>query len=879
MTRQGLFRFLVAGTCTAATFAELPVQPGDIAFGLSTNSAATCTEQIRPAAGVGVFASRWTDTNFIQSFEFDNFGGIRHNANGNLLALDLGTLAAGGEIWVFSTDGSDTATQIGSANGLSGNPLTRAGGLGVSPDNTKLSFVGFDDGRVHIYSYNAGGTVGTGLGASCSFLRSSTIAIGATGQTAGTTWLDNNTVLAYVANAANPAQSLLYTIDANTGAATLRTTIAVGGAGNQFTDVEYNPDLSNLIICSMGRNSAGVTTNQITFVNSTTFATIDTVNTSTSSNTAREISFGTDRRLYISTFNGTIESLVLDVNGDLQINATDAPLVTDNSTLDYYDTATASSFNGIDAAFGVADSTGACCLSEISCVILTEAQCGIQAGIYRGGGTTCDLPNICRPVGACCVDNVGCISGQTPTECINQGGTYEGDGSICQVATCFLTQRAVEVGDVILGANQSVAFLSTLHLRDNNVIGSWDNFAFIQSVEFDNLGGELHSNIGNLLGLDFGAGGATGGAPTCGDPLRPQEGAGLYNLSTNGADAGQLLYRFNTLLGGVACTRASGVGVSPDNAYISIQGVDTGDLYVLTYDEGATPGTGAGASIGAVFTGSALGVAGVTQGTTWLDNDTILLYTRDVFGDPFARSLRVIPFNGAVFGAPVDITVSFPVDLSGSTTTDVDYNPNVSPYIYCMTSAFSTGVTTNYLAVIDPSNPNPALWNVVKLVDLSTSMNTSREIALGPDGLLYMGEFAGGGSTGVVIDTLDLDPNNDGTINLAETLALADNSSVDYYQAVGLSANFTGLDVAHGVTGPVCGPCADSNCDGFVTVGDIGFFVDAIVGGNAAWAARFLPGAPTCDFTCANDTNNDGFVTVGDIASFVTAVSSGIACP
>ncbi len=74
-------------------------------------------------------------------------------------------------------------------------------------------------------------------------------------------------------------------------------------------------------------------------------------------------------------------------------------------------------------------------------------------------------------------------------------------------------------------------------------------------------------------------------------------------------------------------------------------------------------------------------------------------------------------------------------------------------------------------------------------------------------------------------------------------------------------------------------PCADANCDGFVTVGDIGFFVDAIVAGEPGWTNRFLPGLPTCAFLCANDTNRDGFVTVGDIGSFVAAVSAGAACP
>ncbi|MDX2199532.1 MAG: proprotein convertase P-domain-containing protein [Phycisphaerae bacterium] len=37
------------------------------------------------------------------------------------------------------------------------------------------------------------------------------------------------------------------------------------------------------------------------------------------------------------------------------------------------------------------------------------------------------------------------------------------------------------------------------------------------------------------------------------------------------------------------------------------------------------------------------------------------------------------------------------------------------------------------------------------------------------------------------------------------------------------------------IEGPACSPCADANCDGFVTVADIGAFVTALTQGEAAW--------------------------------------------
>jgi hypothetical protein len=217
---------------------------------------------------------------------------------------------------------------------------------------------------------------------------------------------------------------------------------------------------------------------------------------------------------------------------------------------------------------------------------------------------------------------------------------------------------------------------------------------------------------------------------------------------------------------------------------------------------------------------------------------------------------------------------------NAATFTDVDYNPDVSPYIYCTASQFVTPTTTNTLYIIDPSNPNPAMWTAVKVVDLSTSLNTCREIALGPDGYLYLGQFAQGGSPQLYVDRIDLDPNNDGNITLAETMALADNSSVNCYSLNGgVGASFVGLDMAHGPSGPTCGPCGDSNCDGSVTVGDIGFFVRAVSAGTAGWNALFPGGVAPCDFVCANDTNGDNAVSVGDIGRFVARLSAGTACP
>ncbi len=117
-------------------------------------------------------------------------------------------------------------------------------------------------------------------------------------------------------------------------------------------------------------------------------------------------------------------------------------------------------------------------------------------------------------------------------------------------------------------------------------------------------------------------------------------------------------------------------------------------------------------------------------------------------------------------------------------------------------------------------------------------------------------------------DSGELDPN----FNLRGGVMAGPDGKV-YYARVGNNTLY-----ALGADGPPCGDCADSNCDGSVTVGDINFFVAAVTGGEAAWNALFPGGSAPCDYLCANDTNASGDVSVGDINDFVTAVTSGSPC-
>ncbi|MGE3181391.1 MAG: hypothetical protein AB7N71_07155, partial [Phycisphaerae bacterium] len=72
--------------------------------------------------------------------------------------------------------------------------------------------------------------------------------------------------------------------------------------------------------------------------------------------------------------------------------------------------------------------------------------------------------------------------------------------------------------------------------------------------------------------------------------------------------------------------------------------------------------------------------------------------------------------------------------------------------------------------------------------------------------------------------------------------------------------------------------CADSNCDGVVSVSDIGYFVVAITEGQQGWQTRFIDATPSCNYTCVNDLNGDGNVTVSDIGPFVQRLTGQGRC-
>ncbi len=76
--------------------------------------------------------------------------------------------------------------------------------------------------------------------------------------------------------------------------------------------------------------------------------------------------------------------------------------------------------------------TGACCLPDDTCEVVTPGQCLLDGGTFIGG--SCE-PNPCvDETGACCTDGVCSILSES--DCTDGGGNYLGDGTTCEGVDC-----------------------------------------------------------------------------------------------------------------------------------------------------------------------------------------------------------------------------------------------------------------------------------------------------------------------------------------------------------------------------------------------------------------------------------------------------------
>lgn len=102
------------------------------------------------------------------------------------------------------------------------------------------------------------------------------------------------------------------------------------------------------------------------------------------------------------------------------------------------------------------DGIGACCNGLGECSQVTEDDCFLQGGFFRGVGVPCngvgnidsftdyDETFVCTEgVGSCCFGTT-CSNGYTYGSCLAAGGLYAGSGSTCAETTCFQSSRQQE---------------------------------------------------------------------------------------------------------------------------------------------------------------------------------------------------------------------------------------------------------------------------------------------------------------------------------------------------------------------------------------------------------------------------------------------------
>jgi uncharacterized repeat protein (TIGR01451 family) len=286
------------------------VAKDDIAWGWNNVLPIATVKLVRNAVNgtPALIRNGWRNLPFVQSVEFDNAGGVQRNPAGNLIGLNFGTAAAGGAVYLFPTNdltalsgiqiGAWTdATTFTSGSATSLVSRSRIGGVSVSPDNSRIAFTGSDSGSLYVFNYNPAGpdflTAGRELAA-----------INATGATVGTRWLDNDTLI--VASPGAGTDLRVRVIDDDGVNLNLVNTnlISAPGGGSMFTDVEYLPGVSPLVLVSAGRFASNITTNTLfVFDTSNVNWQVDppagTFDYSTTVNTMREIGYASNGDLIL----------------------------------------------------------------------------------------------------------------------------------------------------------------------------------------------------------------------------------------------------------------------------------------------------------------------------------------------------------------------------------------------------------------------------------------------------------------------------------------------------------------------------------------------------------------------------------------------------
>jgi hypothetical protein len=345
---------LVLVAAAGSALAQPLVVPGDIVVGWSQFSSTPTnhfqrTIELFSASGVQK-PDEWDDFLGIQSVSWDNSGGMSHNPMGRLIGVDFGATGVGFRMYAYESGNGWAGTPLfNDAAAMAPNfswfgmTISRGGGVSVSPDNTRIAVAGSDSGQVYIFTYDAsipaitGGQQTFGLPVPL-----------ATGRTAGTAWLDSNTIVAL------SATGEFITVDANTADITSRITVPGAGlGGSEFTSVAYRSEVAPYIYAGYSNFGNNITTNTLYVVDPRTnpWTMVAQVDLSASANTMREISLSPTGDLIFTT-HGNTTSIPQFPTIQRIAGVTTPALIANNSSQVIYNSTFTSTFNGVDVAGG-----------------------------------------------------------------------------------------------------------------------------------------------------------------------------------------------------------------------------------------------------------------------------------------------------------------------------------------------------------------------------------------------------------------------------------------------------------------------------------------------------------------------------------------------
>ena len=89
---------------------------------------------------------------------------------------------------------------------------------------------------------------------------------------------------------------------------------------------------------------------------------------------------------------------------------------------------------GEDCSTTVCDRVGACCYGDGSCAVVTEAECNLSGGNYRGDDAACEVA-ACEILGACCFSDGECYQ-FSEVDCLDSGGRTWAANTLCEDVQC-----------------------------------------------------------------------------------------------------------------------------------------------------------------------------------------------------------------------------------------------------------------------------------------------------------------------------------------------------------------------------------------------------------------------------------------------------------